>query len=55
MAQALQCVYKSWLCDDLDLFYGKVNIGRQCIWMGKTFKMSFEVKVLQEMDSRTEY
>ena len=31
MAQALQCVYKSWPCDDLDLFYGKVNIGRQCI------------------------
>ena len=31
MAQVLQCVYKSWPCDDLDLFYGKVNIGRQCI------------------------
>ena len=30
-AKALQCVYKSWPCDDLDLFYGKVNIGRQCI------------------------
>ena len=28
-------------CGDLDLFYGKVNIGRQCIRMGKTFKMSF--------------
>ena len=35
MAQALQCVYKSWPYDDLDLFYGKVNIGRECIWMGK--------------------
>ena len=23
--------------------------------MGKTFKMSFKVKVLQEMDSRTKY
>ena len=55
MAQALQCVYKSWPCDDLDLFYGKVNIGRQCIWMGKTFKMSFKLKVLQEKGSRTEY
>ena len=55
MAQALQCIYKSWPCDDLDLFYGKVNIGRQRIWMGKTFKMSFKVKVLQEMGSRTEY
>ena len=31
MAQVLQCVYKSLPCDDLDLFYGKVNIGRQCI------------------------
>ena len=55
MTQVLQCVYKSWPCDDLDLFYGKVNIGRQCIWMGKTFEMSFKVKVLQEMHSRTEY
>ena len=55
MTQVLQCVYKSWPCGDLDLFYGKVNIGRQCIWMGKTFKMSFKVKVLQEMGSRTEY
>ena len=38
MAKVLQCVYKSWPCGDLDLFYDKVNIGRQCIWMGKTFK-----------------
>ena len=53
--QVLQCVNKSWPCGDLDLFYGKVNIGHQCIWMGKTFKMSFKVKVLQEMGSRTEY
>ena len=42
-------------CGDLDLFYDKVNIGRQCIGMGKTFKKSFEVKILQEMGSRTKY
>ena len=29
MAQALQCVYKSGPCDDLDLFYGKkVQVGK---------------------------
>ena len=39
----------------LDLFYDKVNIRRQCIGMGKTFKKSFEVKILQEMGSRTKY
>ena len=55
MAQVLQCIYKSWPCDDLDLFYDKVNIGHQYIWIGKTFEMSFKVKVLQEMGSRTEY
>ena len=27
----LQCNYKSWTLDLLDLFYGKVNIGRPCI------------------------
>ena len=32
----------------LTFFYGKVNIGRQCIGMWKTFKNSFEVKILQE-------
>ena len=32
----------------LTFFYGKVSIGRQCIGMGKTFKKSFEVKILQE-------
>ena len=53
--EVLQCVYKLWPLDDLDLFYGKVNICRQCIWMGKTFKMSFKVKVLQKMGSRTDY
>ena len=55
MAEVLQCIYKSWPCGDLDLFYDKVNIGRQCIGMGKTFKKSFEVKILQEMGSRTKY
>ena len=55
MAKVVQCTYKSLPCDGLDLFYDKVNIGRQCIWMGKTFKKSFEVKILQEMGSRTEY
>ena len=44
--RVLQCVYKLWPLNDLDLFYGNVNIGRQCIGMGKTFKMSFKVKVL---------
>ena len=39
----------------LTFFYDKVNIGRQCIGMGKTFKKSFEVKILQEMGSRTKY
>ena len=47
--------YNVFINYDLDLFYGKVNIGHQCIGMGKTFKMSFKVKVLQEMGSRTEY
>ena len=31
MAKVLQCIYKSWPCGDLDLFYDKVNIGRLCI------------------------
>ena len=39
----------------LTYFDDKVNIGRQCIGMGKTFKKSFEVKILQEMGSRTKY
>ena len=55
MAEVLQCVYKSWPCGGLDLFYDKANIGRQCIGMGKTFKKSFEMKILQEMGSRTKY
>ena len=55
MAQALQCVYKSWPYDDLDLFYGKVNIGRECIRKGKIVKLSFKGIILQKMSSRTEY
>ena len=31
MTQVLQYVYISCPCYDLDLFYGKVNIGCQCI------------------------
>ena len=31
MAKVLQCIYKSWPCGDLNLFYNKVNIGHQCI------------------------
>ena len=44
MAQVLQCIYKSWPCDDLDPVYGKVNMGCQCIGMGITVKMSFELR-----------
>ena len=55
MTQVLQCVCNSSPCDDLDLFYGKVNIGRLCICMRKTVKMPFKEKILQEMGSRTEY
>ena len=28
---ALQSLYKSWPCDNLDLFYGKVNLAFPCI------------------------
>ena len=28
---ALQSLHKSWPCDDLDISYGKVNIGHPCI------------------------
>ena len=31
MAKALHCIYKSSPCNDIDLFYDKVNIVRQCI------------------------
>ena len=45
--KALQSLYKLWPLDDLDIFYGKVNLGRPCIWMGKIVKMSFEGQNLQ--------
>ena len=53
MAQVLQCVYKSLPCDDLDLFLWQGQ--HRSPMQGKPFKMSFKVKVLQEMGSRTEY
>ena len=28
--EVLQCIYKLYPLDDLDLFYSKANIGRQC-------------------------
>ena len=52
---ALQSLYKSWPWDDLDLFYGKVNFGRLCIWMGKSGKMSLNGRKLSgngQMDRR---
>ena len=39
---------------DFDLFYGKVNIGRPCIRMGKIVKLSFKEQNLQEMGKWTE-
>ena len=48
------CLYKTWPWDDLDLYYGKVNIGRPCIRMGKIVKMSFEGKSFMEMGKWTE-
>ena len=51
---ALQILYKSWPWDELDLFYGKVDIGRPCIQMGKIVKMSFEGLNVQEMGQWTE-
>ena len=40
---------------ELPQFCVHLTIGRQCSGMGKTFKKSFEVKILQEMGSRTKY
>ena len=39
--QALQSLYKWWPWVDLDLFYGKVNLGHLYVWMGKTVIKSF--------------
>ena len=33
----------------LDLFYGKVKLGRICVWMGKTFIKSLIVLNMQQM------
>ena len=54
MPRVLQCVYKSLPLDDLDLFYGKVNIGCPCIGMGEIVKISIEEENLQEMGKCTE-
>ena len=40
-------VYKICINHDLDLFYGRVNLGRPCILMGEIVKMSFEGQNLQ--------
>ena len=40
-------LYKVYINHDLS--YGKVNIGRPCIWMGKIVKMSFDEKNLKEI------
>ena len=39
----------------MTLTYTKVNLGRLSMWIGKTVKMSFIGKILQEMSSKTEY
>ena len=36
---ALQSLYKSWPCDDLELCNGKVMLGFPFIWMGENMKM----------------
>ena len=38
--------YKSWPLVDLDLFYGKVNFGSMCIWMGKAENFHFSVAIV---------
>ena len=48
-------LYKSWHWDDLDLFHGKVNLDRPCIWIEKIVKMSFEGQNLQLIGKRTEF
>ena len=45
---ALQNAYKSCTWNDLDLFYGKVNIGHLCIYLEKIVKMGYEGQNLQE-------
>ena len=41
-------VYINQDYNGLDLFYGKANTGRLCIWMEKTVKLSFKGKILQQ-------
>ena len=38
MTGALQSLYKSWPWDDLDLFYGKVNMVAHAFEWGKVLK-----------------
>ena len=38
-------IYKVYINHDLELFYGKVNIGCSCYCMGKIDKMSFKGNV----------
>ena len=46
----------AWSIDDSSTtMYILIMTRSQCIWMGKTFKKLFKLKVLQEMGSRTEY
>ena len=46
MTQVLQCRYKSWPCDDLDLFYGKVNLGNIDFYMGKIENFGLFLKTI---------
>ena len=48
--QALQSLYKWWPWVDLDLFYGKVKLGRLYVWMGKTVIKSFNGEKLAAKD-----
>ena len=50
----LQSLYKSWPLVDLDLFYGKVNLGSMGIWMRKAEIFHFFVAiVLQSMEMKS--
>ena len=52
----LQYVQKSLPCVDLDLFYGKVNVGGLYIRMVKTVRLSFEGTIAGNIyDSRLLY
>ena len=52
--QVLQSLNKWWPWVDLDLFYGKVKLGRLYVWMGKTVTKSFNGENLQQMTELTE-